>query len=413
MSRKTKKKPEQPENPLLEALLDGIDDPLAALSQDGLVKQLKRRLMERALEAEMTEHLGYEKHDQAGVGSGNSRNGRSKKTVLTDDGTVDIEVPRDRAGSFEPRLVPKHKRRLPGFDNKVIALYARGLTVREVQGHLEELYEVDVSPTLISRVTDAVLEEVAAWQSRRLEPVWPIVYLDALVVKVRDDGVVGKKSVYLALGVNMQGTKEVLGLWVARTEGAKFWLHVLTELKNRGVEDVLVAVCDGLTGFPDAIEAAFPRTTVQTCIVHMIRNSLRYVSWTNRRAVAQGLKAIYTAATVDEAEAALSAFEAGEWGQKFPSIAVSWRRRWEQVIPFLSFGPDIRKALYTTNAIEALNRQLRKVIKTRGAFPTENAAVKLLWLGLERASKKWTYPIKQWDLALQQLAIHFPDRLPL
>ena len=397
----------------MEALLDSVDDPLEALSEDGLLRELKKRLMERALESELTEHLGYEKHDRAGDGSGNSRNGHASKTVLTGDSAVEIDVPRDRAGTFEPKLVPKNKRRIPGFDEKVISLYARGLSVREVQGHLEELYGVEVSPSLISRVTDGVLEEVNAWQSRRLEPTWPIVYLDALVVKVRDDGVVGNKSAYLALGVNMEGRKEVLGLWIAQTEGAKFWLHVLTELKNRGVEDILVAVCDGLTGFPDAIAAAFPQTTVQTCIVHMVRNSLRYVSWGNRKAIAAELRKIYRSATVDEAEAALTAFEESDWGTAYPSISRSWRTRWEQVIPFFAFAPEIRRAIYTTNAIEALNRQLRKTLKTRGAFPTEEAAVKLLWLSLERASRTWTMPIRQWDLALQQLAIHFPNRLSL
>lgn len=369
--------------------------------------------MERILQAEMTEHLGYERHDPSGRGSGNSRNGTSPKTVLTDSGELELDIPRDRNGTFEPQAVPKHRRRLPGFDDKVIALYARGLSTREIKGHLEEFYEVEVSPALISRVTDSVLKDLTAWQNRPLDPVWPIVYLDALMVRIKDGGTVERKAVYLALGVNMSGRKEVLGLWVAGSEGAKFWLHVLTELKSRGVQDILVAVCDGLTGFPDAIEAAFPRTTVQTCIVHMIRNSLRFVSWKNRKAVARELKTIYTAATADQAEAALRAFEECEWRRKYPSIARFWRSRWAQVVPFFAFGPDIRRAIYTTNAIEALNRQLRKVLKTKGHFPTDQAAIKLLWLGLERASRRWTYPVKQWDLALQQLALHFPDRLPL
>ncbi len=408
-----RKKSKSERDALIEALLDSVDDPTELLKPDGLLKQLKKRSMERILQAEMTEHLGYEKHGVDGRGSGNSRNGTSAKTVLTDSSELSIEVPRDRDGSFEPQLIPKRRRRLPGFDDKVIALYSRGLSVRDIQTQLEELYEVDVSPSLISRVTDAVMDDVSKWQGRPLSPVWPIVYLDALVVKVRDSGTVGSKSVYLALGVNMEGRKEVLGLWMAGTEGAKFWLHVLTELKNRGVEDILIAVCDGLTGFPDAIEAAFPQTTVQTCIVHMVRNSLRHVGWTHRKAVARELKTIYRAATEAEAEVALTVFEQGEWGRKFPSIARSWRRRWEQVIPFFAFGPDIRRAIYTTNAIESLNRQLRKVIKTKGHFPTDQAAIKLLWLGLERASKKWTYPIQKWDLALQQLDIHFPNRLSL
>ena len=333
--------------------------------------------------------------------------------MLTDSGELALDIPRDRNGSFEPKVIPKHRRRLAGFDDKVIALYSRGLSTRDIQGHLEELYEVDVSPALISRVTDSVLEDVLEWQNRPLDPVWPVVYLDALMVRIKDSGSVERKAVYLALGVNMMGRKEVLGLWVAGTEGAKFWLHVLTELKNRGVEDILVAVCDGLTGFPNAIEATFPRTTVQTCIVHMIRNSLRFVSWKNRKAVARELRAIYTAATESQAEAALTRFEECEWGRKYPSIARSWRTRWEHVVPFLAFGPDIRRAIYTTNSIESLNRQLRKTLKTKGHFPTDQAAVKLLWLGLERASKKWTYPFKAWDMALQQLDAHFPGRLHL
>ena len=406
------KKPKTKQDQLIDELLAGVD-PSELLGPDGLLRQLQKRAVETALEAELSDHLGYEKHDPAGRGSGNSRNGTTPKTVLTDTGTLDLDVPRDREGSFEPKLVPKHVRRLPGFDDKVVALYARGLSTRGIREHLEELYEVEVSPTLISRVTDGVLADVHEWQSRPLSPVWPIVYLDALVVRIKEAGTVERKSVYMALGVNMEGKKEVLGLWVAGSEGAKFWMHVLTELKHRGVQDVLIAVCDGLTGFPRAIETVFPRTTVQTCIVHMVRNSLRFVSWKNRKPVARELRAIYTAASEDQAGAALTRFEEGEWGQKYPTIGASWRTRWDQVVPFLAFGPDIRRAVYTTNAIESLNRQLRKTLKTRGHFPTDQSAVKLLWLALERASRKWTYPIKEWDMALQQLAIHFPGRLPL
>ena len=411
MARKKKEKTKQ--DLLIDELLAQVDDPKELLGPDGILKQLRKRAVETLLQAELDEHLGYEKHDPAGHGTGNSRNGTTKKTVLTDVGSLELDVPRDRDGTFEPQVVPKRVRRLPGFDDKVIALYARGLSTRDIREHLEELYEVDVSPTLISRVTDAVLADVQEWQSRPLSPVWPIVYLDALRVRIKEAGTVENKAVYIALGVNMQGTKEVLGLWVAGTEGAKFWMHVLMELKQRGMQDTLIAVCDGLTGFPQAIEAVFPQTTVQTCIVHMVRNSLRFVSWKNRKAVAKELRAIYTAQNEELAEAALTAFEEGEWGQKYPTIAASWRSRWAQVTPFLEFGPDIRRAVYTTNTIESLNRQLRKTLKTRGHFPTDQAAIKLMWLALERASKKWTYPIKHWDMALQQLAIHFPKRLPL
>jgi putative transposase len=399
-------------NELIQKLLDDVGDPEAVLAKDGVLKQLKKAAMERILDAEMTHHLGYEKHDPAGANSGNSRNGRTRKTVLAEDGALELEVPRDRAGTFEPKLVPKRQRRLAGFDDKVIALYARGMTVRDIQGHLEELYEVEVSPDLISSVTDAVLDEVAAWQKRPLAPVWPIVYLDALVLKIRDHGVTLNKAVYLALGVNLEGKKEVLGLWVAQTEGAKFWIQVITELKTRGVEDILIACCDGLKGFPDAIESVFPQTVVQTCIVHMIRNSLRHVAYTNRKAVVKDLRPIYSAVDDVQAAAALEAFEA-KWSAKYPTIGRSWRDAWTRVTPFFAFAPEIRKAIYTTNAIEALNRQLRKVLKTRGLFPTDDAAIKLLWLALDRASGKWTMPIRRWDMALQQFAIHFPGRLSL
>ena len=401
--------------PVDKALLDQLlkdMDPDEALGPDGLLKQMKKALIEKALEAEMSDHLGYEKHSPVGRDGGNSRNGHSRKTVLAGDGKVELEVPRDREGSFEPQLVRKRQRRFAGFDDKVISLYARGMTVREIQGHLEELYEVKVSPDLISRVTDAVHEEVTAWQNRTLAPVWPIVYLDALVLKVKSHGTVRNKSVYMALGINMRGTKEVLGLWMADNEGAKFWLHVITELRNRGVQDILIACCDGLKGFPEAIESVFPQTVVQTCIVHMIRHSLRLVSWSRRKEVAGDLKAVYSADTVDQAEIALEAFEA-KWDDKYPSIGRSWRSNWERITPFFAYQQDIRRAIYTTNAIESLNRQLRKVLKTRGHFPSDEAALKLLWLALDKASKKWTMPIKRWDLARQQLAIHFEGRLSL
>jgi putative transposase len=376
------------------------------------VTELKQRAMNRILQEEMTEHLGYEKHAPDGYNGGNSRNGSTTKTVLTDTGAVELRVPRDREGSFEPQVVKKGQRRLQGFDEKVISLYARGLTVREVRGHLEEIYGVDVSPDLISRVTQGVLEEVAAWQQRPLEAVYPMAYFDGFVVKARHDGVVRNRTVYVVLGVNMQGHKEVLGLWVAEHEGAKFWLSVMNELRHRGVKDILIASVDGLKGFPDAIEAAFPQTTVQTCIVHMVRNSTRMVAYKNRRAVAKSLRSIYTAATEEAALAALDGFSA-EWDDKYPSISRSWRDNWARISPFFEFSPEIRKAVYTTNPIEALNRQLRKVVKTRGAFPNDKAVFKLLWLAITRLSEKWTYPKQGWDLVVQQLKIHFGDRVPL
>lgn len=398
---------------LIDQLLKDVKDPKSEVfGQQGLLKQLTAALVERALEGEMTDHLGYKRGDPAGQGTGNSRNGRGSKTVKTDQGEISIEVPRDRNGSFEPQLVKKRQTRIEGFDDKIISMYARGMSVREIQGHLKELYGTQVSPDLISRATESVWEDVRAWQSRPLDAVWPIVYLDALVVKVRDQGSVSNRSVYLALGVNMDGRKELMGLWMAETEGAKFWLNVLTDLTNRGVKDILIACCDGLKGFADAIESAFSQTTVQTCIVHMVRNSLRYVPWKDRKAVAKDLRTIYTAANADSAAQALDEFE-DKWGQRYPTIVRSWRSNWERVTPFMAFPAHIRRAIYTTNAIEALNRQLRKILKTRGHFPTEKAARKLLYLALERASQKWTRPIKDWGLAVNQFAIHLEGRLPV
>ena len=397
---------------LLKELLAEYKKPEDLLGPNGLLKQLTGALVEKALQAEMTEHLGYEKHAPAGRGSGNSRNGASGKTLKTEAGEVAIEVPRDRNATFEPQLVKKHQTHFDGFDDKIISMYARGMTVREIQGHLKELYGTEVSPDLISRVTDAVLDEVKGWQNRPLDSVWPIVYLDALVVKIRDQGTVTNKSAYLAVGVNIQGTKEVLGLWLESNEGAKFWLKIMTELKNRGIADMLLVCCDGLKGFPEAIEAAFPRSTVQTCIVHMIRNSIRFVAWADRKPVVNALKPIYAADTEAAAEAALTAFERG-LGQRYPMIGKSWRSNWQRVIPFLAFPRDIRKAIYTTNAIESLNFQLRKIIKTRGHFPSDDAAFKLLYLALSRAQEKWTMPIRNWKNALNQFAVHFEGRLPI
>ena len=352
-----------------DELLAGYEKPEDLLGEDGMFKQLKKALIERALGAELTHHLGYEKGDPAGRGTGNNRNGTSAKTVLTEDGAVEIEVPRDRNGTFEPQIVAKGETRLDGFDDKIISLYARGMTVREIQGHLREMYAVDVSPDLISRVTDAVLDEVREWQNRPLDAVYPVVFFDALRVKIRDEGVVKSKAVYLALALDCEGHKHVLGLWIEQTEGAKFWLRVMNDLKTRGVKDILIAVIDGLKGMPEAIAAVFPKAIVQTCIVHLIRNSLAFVSWKDRKPMVPALRAIYRAENAEVAELRLGEFEA-EWGKKYPAIGPAWRRAWNEVVPFFAYPPQIRKMIYTTNAIESLHRGLRKIIKTRGASPT-------------------------------------------
>ena len=398
-------------NAILDRLVSG-KAPEEIMGQGGLVKDLTRRLVERVLEGEMTAHLGYEKHAQAGRDGGNSRNGKTGKRVKTDSAEMGIEVPRDREGTFDPQMVAKGQRRLPGFDEKVIALYARGMTTREIQGHLKELYQVDVSPTLISAVTDAVMEDVRAWQARGLDPVYPIVYLDAIHVKLRTAGHVQSQAVYLALAINLQGYKELLGLWVGEAEGAKFWLSVLTELKNRGVQDILIAAVDGLKGFPDAIEAVFPKTQVQLCIVHLIRSSLRYVSWKERRAVARDLKAIYRAPTLEAAEEELEAFSA-QWDSRFPQISRIWRAHWTNLTPFFDYPPEIRKVIYTTNAVESINAQLRKVTKHRGAFPTPDSVRKVLYLAIMKASQRWTRPISDWASALNHLSIVFEGRIPV
>jgi len=395
---------------LLDQLLANYSKPEDLLGEDGLFKQLKKALIERALGAELTEHLGDEKGDPAGRGTGNNRNGFSTKTVLTDDGEVEISVPRDRAGTFEPQLIPKGQTRFDGFDEKILSLYARGMTVREIQGHLTELYGIDVSPDLISRVTDAVLDEVREWQNRPLDPVYPIVFFDALRVKIRDEGLVKNKAVYVALAFNADGEKEVLGLWIEQTEGAKFWLKVINELKARGVNDILIAVVDGLKGFPEAITTVFPQTIVQTCIVHLIRNSLAFVSWKDRRAIMPSLKAIYRAEAADIALTRLEEFEA-EWGKRYPAIGQLWRRAWDHVVPFFAFAPGIRKMIYTTNCIEALNRSLRKIIKTRGSFPNDEAALKLLYLAIKNAGLRWRRGV-EWTAAMGQFAIQFGDRFP-
>lgn len=395
---------------VLDALLEGVDTPEELLGKEGLLVELKKALMERALGAELTEHVGYAKGDAKGRGTDNSRNGYSSKRVITDTGQMDLSVPRDRAGSFEPKLVAKGQTRLPGFDDKVISMYARGMTVREIKGHLEELYGIGVSPDLISRVTDAVIEEVKAWQARPLDALYPVIFFDCLRVKIRDEGIVRNKAVYLALGVRLDGCKEILGLWIEQTEGAKFWLRVMNELKTRGIQDVLIAVVDGLKGFPEAINTAFPKTQVQTCIVHLLRYSLSLASWADRRRLVPGLREIYRAATVEEAADRLDEF-AAEWDQKYPSIAVSWRRNWEQVIPMFAYPPEVRRVLYTTNAIESLHAQVRKVIKNRGHFPNDEAATKLIYLALRNIEKQWKMPAREWKGALNQFAVLYGDRI--
>ncbi len=396
---------------VLNELLKDYQKPEDLLSQNGLLKQLQKRLLEKAMGAELTVHLGYGKHDPAGKNSGNSRNGTSPKTLKGEFGNLDLATPRDRNGSFEPQIVAKGQRRFEGFDQAIISLYSRGLTTREIEGHLLEIYGVEVSPGLVSQVTDAVCADVLAWQNRPLEEVYPIVYFDALWGKVRENGQVVKVAVYLALGITMTGNKEVLGMWAANSEGAKFWLHVLTELKNRGVRDIFIGCVDGLKGFPEAMEAVFPATQVQLCLVHMVRQSLSYVGWKERKAVAADLKQIYRAATEAQAEQALRDFEV-KWDRKYPSISKSWRAHWPELITFLKYPPDIRKALYTTNAIESLNRSLRKISKNRGVFPNVDSVFKLYYLALERIAKKWTMPIHNWCGALNRFVIEFGDRVP-
>lgn len=395
---------------LLSSLLANYQKPEDLVGENGLLKQLTKMLVEKALNAEMTEHLGHQKHEPVANASGNTRNGHSRKVLKGDFGELPIEIPRDRDGTFEPRLVAKHQTRWSGFDDKIISLYARGMTVREIQAHLEEMYGAEVSPSLISSITDTVIDEVKAWQSRPLDAVYPIVYMDCLHVKVRE-GSVRVKAVYLAIGITMNGEKEVLGLWLAQTEGAKFWLSVVTELRNRGVQDIFIACVDGLKGFPDAIETVFPQATVQLCIVHMVRHSLNYVSWKRRPEVAADLKRIYTCATADEAELQLTEFEE-RWGKEYPPIGQSWRRNWIHLVPFFDYPPEIRKVIYTTNAIESVNMSLRKLTKYRGAFPTDESLIKLLYLGLRNISKKWTLPIHDWKAALNRFTIQFEGRIP-
>jgi transposase-like protein len=390
--------------------MKAVRSPQELFGPEGLFHQLKAALMERMLEAELTEHLGFEKNAVEGRGKGNSRNGYTTKTIKTDTGPVDVRVPRDRNGTFEPQLVAKHQRRLEGFDNKVLSLYARGMSVRDIQTHLRELYGTEVAPELISRVTDAVLDEMRTWQARPLEALYPIVYLDALFVSVRDGGTVTKKAVYVALGTTLDGERDVLGLWVQGSEGARFWLQVLTELKNRGVQDMLFVCCDGLTGLGQAIEAVFPTATVQTCIVHMIRASLRYVTVRDRKQVVADLRPIYAAESEDAARLALDAFRE-RWETRYPGILKLWQTRWNEVVPFLSYPSEIRRILYTTNAVESLNSQLRKVLRPKGHFPTEDSVLKVLYLAIQRAKMKWK-PARDWSRARAHFAIVFADRMP-
>ena len=387
-----------------------VNGPMSAQAVNAASMAFKKALIERALGAELTHHLGYASGGDKPVEGKNHRNGASAKTVLTEDGPLRIEVPRDRTGSFEPLLIPKHERRFTGFDDKIVAMYARGMTVREIQGFLAEQYATEVSPDLISSVTDAVMSEVTAWQARALEPMYPVVFFDALRVKIREDAVVRNKAIYLALGVRPDGTRDILGLWIENTEGAKFWMKVFNDLKTRGVNDILIAVTDGLKGMAEALGAVFPATTLQTCIVHLIRNSLDYASWKDRKALAAAIKPVYTAPSAEGALAELDAFEEGAWGKKFPTVVAAWRRAWDKVIPFFAFPAHIRRVIYTTNAIESVNARLRKIIKTRGHFPTDDAATKLIWLALRNITADWDRAGRDWKEAMNQFAILYDDR---
>lgn len=387
-----------------------VSGPMSAEAVNAASMAFKKALIERALGAELSHHLGYPPGSAKPEEAGNQRNGKSGKTVLTEDGPLRIEVPRDREGSFEPVLIPKHERRFTGFDDKIVAMYARGMTVREIQGFLAEQYGTEVSPEFISSVTDAVMAEVTAWQARPLEPMYPVVFFDALRVKIREDAVVRNKAIYLALGVLPDGTRDILGLWIENTEGAKFWMKVFNDLKTRGVGDILIAVTDGLKGMAEALGAVFPATTLQTCIVHLIRNSLDYASWKDRKALAMAIKPIYSAPSAEAALAELEAFEQGPWGTKFPTVAAAWRRAWDKVIPFFAFPPAVRKVIYTTNAIESINARLRKIIKTRGHFPSDDAATKLIWLALRNITADWGRAAHDWKSAMNQFAILYADR---
>jgi putative transposase len=387
-----------------------VTGPMSAEAVQAASMAFKKALIERALGAELSHHLGYPPGATKPEDADNHRNGSTGKTVLTEDGPVRIEVPRDRDSSFEPVLIPKHERRFTGFDDKIVAMYARGMTVREIQAFLAEQYGTEVSPEFISSVTDAVMAEVGAWQARPLEPMYPVVFFDALRVKIREDAVVRNKAIYLALGVLPDGTRDILGLWIENTEGAKFWMKVFNDLKTRGVGDILIAVTDGLKGIGEALGAVFPATTLQTCIVHLIRNSLDYASWKDRKLLASALKPVYTAASAEAAAEALDDFERGAWGQRYPTVTASWRRAWDRVIPFFAFPPAVRRVVYTTNAIESIHSQLRKIIKTRGHFPSDDAATKLIWLALRNITADWGRAAKEWREAMNQFAILYEER---
>jgi putative transposase len=395
---------------VIDQLLAGASSEEEIAGPGGLLAQLTKRLVERALEVELTEHLGFEPHQEPPGGTGNTRNGTSPKTLITEHGKVAIAAARDRDGSFEPKIVRKRQRRFVGFDEKILALYARGLSTRDIEAHLEEIYGVKVGRELISRVTDAVMDDVREWAKRPLEDIYPIVFLDCMVLKIRDGGSVQRRALYIAMGVTLDGDRDVLGIWFQETEGAKFWMQILNDLKQRGVRDILICCVDGLTGFPEAIEAIFPKTTVQTCLVHLIRSSLKYVPRKEREQVARDLRPIYTAKDSDQAHAELETFDE-KWGQRFPVITKAWLDAWEYVIPFLAFPAEVRRVIYTTNAIEALNRQLRKAIKTKGSFPNEDAARKLVYLALQNAVPQWTRT-RNWTTALLAFKIHFGDRIP-
>jgi transposase-like protein len=406
LAREQSSVPEIPKE-LLDQFVTG---PMTAEAVEAVMRKFKKAVIERALGGELTHHLGYPPGAGKPDESGNHRNGSSAKTVLTDEGALRIDIPRDRQGSFEPQLIGKHERRFTGFDDKIIAMYARGMTMREVQAFLHEMYNVEVSPEFISSVTDAVMNEVTAWQARPLEPMYPVIFFDALRVKIREDAVVRNKAVYLALGVLADGTRDILGLWIENTEGAKFWLKVFNDLKTRGCNDILIAVTDGLKGMPEALGAVYPATTLQTCIVHLIRNSLEFANWKERKALAAALKPIYTAASAEAAEVELDAFEQGVWGAKFPTVAASWRRAWQHEIPFFAFPPAVRRVIYTTNSIESVHARLRKIIKTRGHFPSDDAATKLIWLALRNITAEWSRAAHDWKQAMNQFAIMYADR---
>jgi len=410
-----KRKPRTPAPPLApvpDEILDQFvgQGPLSHEELDAAVRRFKKAIIERALGGELTHHLGYPPGGAKPEATANHRNGSGPKTVLTDDGPLGIDVPRDRDGSFEPRLIGKHERRFTGFDDKILALYARGMTVREIQGFLLDMYATEVSADFISTVTDAVLAEVTAWQSRPLEPMYPVVFFDALRVKIRDEAVVRSKAIYLALAVLPDGSRDILGIWIEQTEGAKFWMKVFSDLRTRGCQDILIAVTDGLKGMPEALAAVFPQTTLQTCIVHLIRHSLDFANWKERKPMAAALRVIYAAPSAEAAREALDAFERGPWGTKFPTVVASWRRAWTHVIPFFAFPPEVRRVIYTTNALESVHSQLRKIIKTRGHFPSDEAATKLIWLALRNITKKWERGAPTWRQAMNQFAILYEGR---